>query len=40
VAERFKDELKRSGQAGGVGTKGGNGAVMLYGNYDRESSFA
>jgi hypothetical protein len=39
AAELFKDELKRGGQVGGVGTKGGNGAVMLYGNYDRESSF-
>src|ERR1700738_4379854 len=29
AAEMFKDELKR-------GTKGGDGAVMLYGNYDRE----
>jgi hypothetical protein len=40
AAELFKDELKRGGQVGRVGTKGGNGAVMLYGNYDRESSFA
>jgi hypothetical protein len=40
AAELFKEELKRGGQVGGVGTKGANGAVMIYGNYDRESSFA
>ncbi len=43
TAEMFKKELKRGGEQpgkgiGGVGTKGESGAVMLYGNYDRESS--
>lgn len=41
TAEMFKEELKRGGAQpgkgiGGVGTKGEAGAVMLYGNYDRE----
>ena len=41
VAEMFKTELKRDGEVpgkgvGGVGVKGWEGAVMLYGNYDRE----
>jgi hypothetical protein len=45
AAEMFKEELKRDGQVpgkgvGGVGTKGGGGAVMLYGNYDREYSLS
>jgi hypothetical protein len=45
AAEMFKEELKRGGQVpgkgvGGVGAKGGDGAVMLYGNYDRERPFA
>lgn len=45
AAEMFKEELKRGGQVpskgvGGAGTKGGDGAVMLYGNYDREYSCA
>jgi hypothetical protein len=47
AAEMFKEELKRGrpgagegGGWGGVGAKGGDGAVMLYGNYDRECPFA
>lgn len=41
AAEMFKEELKRGREVpgkgfGGVGTKDGDGAVMLYGNYDRE----
>jgi hypothetical protein len=44
AAEMFKEELKRGGEVpgngtGGVGTKGRDGAVMLYGNYDREYLF-
>ena len=40
AAEMFKAELKRDGEVpgkgvGGVGVKGRDGAVMLYGNYDR-----
>ena len=43
MAQLFKDELLRKGEEvgdgleGGVGVKGkeGDGAVMLYGNYDR-----
>ena len=46
MASLFKEELLRKGEEvgdgleGGVGVKGkeGDGAVMLYGNYDRESS--
>ena len=36
AAEMFKEELKRGGEVPGKGLKGGGGAVMLYGNYDRE----
>ena len=46
MATLFKEELLRKGEEvgdgleGGVGVKGkeGDGAVMLYGNYDRKSS--
>ena len=42
VAALFKGELERTGRetgkgvGGGVGVRGSEGAVMMYGNYDRE----
>ena len=45
VAALFKGELERAGREtgkgveGGVGVRGSEGAVMMYGNYDREFVF-